>query len=714
MQTVGALPYGAGAADMASHNGELVGRPRRSRKLDIPWLGTKTPWSKSYKASNYDDEDDAETVNILEVKPWTGEVNSGSTQNLQTYNFLHITDIHADPYYLANSDPQSLCHRRGFNMGSSSHYFGNRGSECDSPYSLVNGTFDYLKRVFSSETNFVLWTGDSSRHDRDNQLRRQPGEAEVEIGQIVDYFTTSFNVSLIPVIPSIGNWDIHPANALAAGPNGNLDRLYGVFEPLLRTGNPEEEADIAETFKKGGYFVRSISPNVLDVISVNTLYFFSGNEAVRDCIDFSRSGDLKTILRKSNHPGDMQLLWLVEQLESARARGSRVILSGHVPPRSDSGDLFTENCLKWWGQISGDFADVIMAQYFGHINRDLVTYVTTHRNTTATSDDANDVTRKKYDLVTLTPKSLDDLDLSAISIVSAIFTSPSIVPVYNPGFKFGTVVVQDAEAEYLSYVKEHSQYFVDVEKANRLHDRPGLVPFPEYEPLDFNRVCSTQDTLAIESLSPSSWEDWIRRLQTKSRVSRNLLGTYWACSEVNISRFGHGQQSPPINPVLMGILMVGSTGVIIFLIIGTLSKVSQWDWNASPNNSIPQNYDEQIARAAKEGRVLLSRGEGQPLIAAPNAAAGQYGSVGSSNGSDKGKGKARGALVGLPTTAAVENWPIFAQQLKRKQEMEKYIAEQREKGVVIPSSPGGSYILPQASPPMPKHSTRIPDGSEQY
>ncbi|KAI8811904.1 Metallo-dependent phosphatase-like protein [Cladochytrium replicatum] len=526
IQAVAALPHGAaGAAENFSRNAEGAGsvRAHRSRKLDIPWLGTKTPWSESYKASVYGKEEDTDDFDVLETRPLAGKVTSGSTRNLQTYNFLHITDIHSDPYYLPNSDPESLCHRRGFNAGSSSHYFGYRGSECDSPFSLVNGTFDYLKRVFSSETNFILWTGDSSRHDRDNRLRRRPGEAEVEIGQIVQLFTTSFNISAIPVIPSIGNWDIHPANSLPAGPNSNIDRLYSAFEPLLRTGNPEEEAEISATFKKGGYFVRSIVPNALDVISVNTLYFFSGNEAVRDCIDFSRSGDLKTILRTSNHPGDIQLLWIVEQLERAKSRGSRVILSGHVPPQSDSGDLFTESCLKWWGQISGDYSDVVMAQYFGHINRDLVTYVTTQRNTSATSEDANDGSRNKYHLVTLTPKSLDDLDMSEISIVSSIFTSPSIVPVYNPGFKFGTVVVHDTEAEYLSYVMEHSQYFVDVEKANRLHDRPGMVPFPEYEPLDFNRGCSTQDSLAIESLSPSIWEDWIRRLQTKSRVSRNLL-----------------------------------------------------------------------------------------------------------------------------------------------------------------------------------------------
>lgn len=36
-------------------------------------------------------------------------------------------------------------------------------SDCDSPMSLVNMTFDWIKKEWAEEIDFVIWTGDNAR-----------------------------------------------------------------------------------------------------------------------------------------------------------------------------------------------------------------------------------------------------------------------------------------------------------------------------------------------------------------------------------------------------------------------------------------------------------------------------------------------------------------------------------------------------------------------
>lgn len=69
-----------------------------------------------------------------------------------------------DPYYLIGSDPETLCHR---NSGNSSFdqvgTFGALGTLCDSPMSLVDATFEFLKKHVQ-DIDFIIYTGDTVRH----------------------------------------------------------------------------------------------------------------------------------------------------------------------------------------------------------------------------------------------------------------------------------------------------------------------------------------------------------------------------------------------------------------------------------------------------------------------------------------------------------------------------------------------------------------------
>ncbi|CAG8805739.1 11433_t:CDS:2, partial [Dentiscutata erythropus] len=58
--------------------------------------------------------------------------------------FLHIADLHVDPYYLELSDPTSFCH----------HY---------SPNSILN---------IAGNIDLIVYTGDSVRHDKDKSFKR--------------------------------------------------------------------------------------------------------------------------------------------------------------------------------------------------------------------------------------------------------------------------------------------------------------------------------------------------------------------------------------------------------------------------------------------------------------------------------------------------------------------------------------------------------------
>lgn len=92
-------------------------------------------------------------------------------------NFLHITDIHPDEFYINGGSIASACHRvtsdddedtvrgmrPGRRAGGSGGLFGAAYSICDAPFSLVNATFDWIDKNLIGKIDFVVWTGDNAR-----------------------------------------------------------------------------------------------------------------------------------------------------------------------------------------------------------------------------------------------------------------------------------------------------------------------------------------------------------------------------------------------------------------------------------------------------------------------------------------------------------------------------------------------------------------------
>lgn len=95
--------------------------------------------------------------------------------------FLHITDIHPDEFYINGGSISTSCHRNttdddddgmmrrmmlrpGRTEGGHGGLFGSPYSICDSPFSLANATFDWIDRNLITSLDFVVWTGDNARY----------------------------------------------------------------------------------------------------------------------------------------------------------------------------------------------------------------------------------------------------------------------------------------------------------------------------------------------------------------------------------------------------------------------------------------------------------------------------------------------------------------------------------------------------------------------
>ncbi|KAF2761719.1 Endopolyphosphatase [Pseudovirgaria hyperparasitica] len=274
--------------------------------------------------------------------------------------FLHITDFHPDPFYktYAATDAEGTCHRGNGSAG----YYGAETSSCDSPISLVNATFDWIDKNIKDEVDFVIWTGDSARHDNDEKLPRST-ESVVEQNQLlVAKFLEVFgrkhhdggddyprNALEIPVVPNIGNNDILPHNIFTEGPNFWTNKYLDVWRSFI----PEEQR---HQFQRGGWFYVEAIPNRLAIFSMNTMYFFASNSAVDGCA-------------AKSEPGYEQFEWLRIQLQFMRERGMKAILIGHVPPaRTENKESWEETCWQKYTLWMQQYRDVIIASMYGHMN----------------------------------------------------------------------------------------------------------------------------------------------------------------------------------------------------------------------------------------------------------------------------------------------------------------------------------------------------------
>ncbi|EQK99468.1 Endopolyphosphatase [Ophiocordyceps sinensis CO18] len=268
--------------------------------------------------------------------------------------FLHITDFHPDEFYKVHSSSAAgvACHR-GKGMAGT---YGAEKTDCDSPFALVDATLDWVAENIKDDIDFVVWTGDSARHDSDERHPRNEKAVldsnRAVTAKIVDTFASSRDGRLsVPVIPTLGNNDFLPHNIMSPGPNRWL-RAYG---DIWRRFIPEDQR---HSFQYGGWFYVEVIPDKLAVFSHNTMFFFERNAAVDGCADASE-------------PGYKHMEWLRVQLQRMRQRGLKAILMGHVPPaRTQGKQNWDETCWQRYTLWLRQYRDVVTASVFGHMNID--------------------------------------------------------------------------------------------------------------------------------------------------------------------------------------------------------------------------------------------------------------------------------------------------------------------------------------------------------
>ncbi|KAF2968925.1 hypothetical protein GQX73_g4647 [Xylaria multiplex] len=274
--------------------------------------------------------------------------------------FLHITDLHPDEHYKPHTSTEEgiACHRGNGPAG----VYGAETSDCDSPLSLVNVTLAWVKEHLRDEIDFVVWTGDSARHDSDEELPRHNKDILAMNRRIAGAFVETFsddNGLMVPVVPTFGNNDIYPHNILLPGPNDILKTYTSIWKPFI----PEAQR---HSFEFGGWFYVEVIPNKLAVFSLNTMYFFERNAGIDDCIHPSE-------------PGYKHFEWLGVQLDFMRSRGMKAILMGHVPPaRTPGKQLWEETCWQKYTLWLQRYRDVITGSLYGHMNIDHFLLQDTH------------------------------------------------------------------------------------------------------------------------------------------------------------------------------------------------------------------------------------------------------------------------------------------------------------------------------------------------
>ncbi|ATY62293.1 endopolyphosphatase [Cordyceps militaris] len=291
-------------------------------------------------------------LQVLDVKQ--GTLASSDEPRKLHGRFLHITDFHPDQFYKFHADIDKSCHSGKGLAGK----FGAEVSDCDSPISLANHTLDWVRDNLRDQIDFVIWTGDTARHDNDENHPRNSaqvlGTNRLVAAKMLETFSTDTPLGLslqLPVVPTFGNNDFLPHNIMVPGPNRWFVDYADIWGPFI----PEEQR---HQFEYGGWFYTEVIPNKLVVFSLNTMFFFDRNAAVDGCALISE-------------PGYKHMEWLRVQFERLRASGIKAILMGHVPPaRTNNKQNWDETCWQRYTLWLKQYRDIVIGSLFGHMNID--------------------------------------------------------------------------------------------------------------------------------------------------------------------------------------------------------------------------------------------------------------------------------------------------------------------------------------------------------
>ncbi|OBZ87203.1 Endopolyphosphatase [Choanephora cucurbitarum] len=436
--------------------------------------------------------------------------------------FLHITDMHIDEDYLEGATSSSSCHRLSHPLQTLKKKpvlagkYGAVGAQCDAPVILAQETLDWISDNWKDKLDFVIWTGDNAKHDWDKKEKRKRRDVYNLNQRVTDMVLDTFWDAKIPVIPSFGNNDVFPHNQIA-GPEVDGD-LLSFYERLWRTWIPSDQR---ATFRQGGYFSIQAVPGI-QVITLNSMYFFNRNKAVRNCLH-------------PQSPAAQQMVWLEGQLKKARHDKHKVYIIGHVPPSPRD---YKESCLTDYLRITTDFSDVILGQFFAHMNidhflmygKETATSKSLNATTLGSDDDHHlfhttrninayvDWLHTMYEEIEPPREDKHGSPDEPRSPFTVVQVSPSVLPVYNPSIRiYQYEKKQKHSAKPYGTLLGYEQYFADLSKWNAPHQKG---------PLQYELEYSTQEAYGMEDLSAESYFQLAKAMVEPTPEGARLWATY--------------------------------------------------------------------------------------------------------------------------------------------------------------------------------------------
>jgi len=186
------------------------------------------------------------------------------------------------------------------------------------------------------------------------------------------------------------------------------------------------------------------------------------------------------LLLNSTDPAE-ELKWLVYELQLSEFKGEKVHIIGHIPP----GHV---DCVAVWSsnfnKIINRYEQTVTAQFYGHTHADefQLFYDPEQRN----------------------------------RATNIAYIGPSVTPYYglNPTYRIYNVRASDGR------VIDHETWFMDLQAANAHPDR---------EPV-WQKLYTARDAYELESLSPRSWDDLVRRMNTNISLFSDFYLNYHAGS----------------------------------------------------------------------------------------------------------------------------------------------------------------------------------------
>ncbi|KAF7494543.1 Sphingomyelin phosphodiesterase [Sarcoptes scabiei] len=390
-----------------------------------------------------------EQLDSLEQKP----------QNLSP-SILHLSDIHLDRFYEANSSAackEPLCCRRTSRKSKYSHPAGLWGSfdNCDSVLRTIESLLMTISKKFSDKYRYVLLTGDYLPHDIWNTSREEVITTTRLFNKLVRKYFPSDKI----IIPVIGNHEGHPVDQFCPKDLNEQYSTQWLYEELLEQWKDWIPIEYHNIFRKYGYYSRTI--DTVRFVVLNTNYCARLN--------------FWNILRYHDQ-GDM-LEWLQKELQNATLSKQSVFIVGHIVPDDDS-------CYLHWvlayRNILQIYHPIIRGQFFGHTHYDEF--------------------RIFYS--------------SRLEPISMAYLAPSVTTYLNvnPAFRFYQTDPKTFE------LLDHQTYFFDVNNSTLGNDldvegRPKQQPLWQYE-------YSARDAYGLQSLQPLAWHNFTMKAMNNETLLR--------------------------------------------------------------------------------------------------------------------------------------------------------------------------------------------------